>query len=253
MTFKTVFVAACAATLMLAACTTAPVTGRSQFILISPERSTALGVEAYQQIKDQMAAVTGTDEADMVSRAGQRIAAVVEGADGFEWEFTLFKDDTPNAFALPGGKVGVNTGLFQVAKSEAQLAAVMGHEIAHVMAQHSAERMSRDMVTQLGLVILGASVDNPQMVDLAANAATLGVSLPFGRSQEAEADRIGIIYMAKAGYDPREAITLWQNFAAVGGERPPEFLSTHPSPENRIERLERYMPEALAIYEGGTS
>lgn len=235
---------------LLAACSTAPVTGRKQFILISPAESTALGIEAYQQIKQQLPTVTSGSDAQMVQRAGRRIAATVEGADSFDWEFTLFRDETPNAFALPGGKVGVNTGLFSVAKTEGQLAAVMGHEIAHVMAQHSAERMSREMVTQLGLGILGASVNNQELVGLAANAATLGVSMPFGRSQESEADRIGLIYMAKAGYDPREAIDLWQNFAEYGGERPPEFLSTHPSPENRIARLQHFMPEALALYQG---
>ncbi len=249
MGFSRNVLAATSLAVLLAACSTAPVTGRKQFILISPEQSTALGIEAYQQIKQQLPSVTTGDEARMVNRAGHRIASVVEGADGFDWEFTLFKDETPNAFALPGGKVGVNTGLFAVAKTEGQLAAVMGHEIAHVMAQHSAERMSRDMATQLGLGILGASINSPEMVSAAANAATLGISMPFGRSQESEADRIGLIYMAKAGYDPREAVDLWKNFAAYGGDRPPEFLSTHPSPENRIERLQQFMPEALALYQ----
>ncbi|GEQ96548.1 peptidase M48 [Iodidimonas gelatinilytica] len=236
--------------LLVTACTTAPVSGRRQLILVSPEQSTALGLEAYQQIKQQTPIVTGTQEARMVERVGEAISKVVEGAEGFEWEFTLFRDETPNAFALPGGKVGVNTGLFDVAKTEAQLAAVLGHEIGHVMARHSAERMSRDMATQLGLSVLGAATQSQEMVGLVSNAATLGVSLPFNRSQESEADRIGLIYMAKAGYDPRAAVDLWANFAAVGGERPPKFLSTHPLPEDRIERIKKHLPEALVFYKG---
>ncbi len=233
----------------LTACATAPVTGRQQFILISPQQSVALGIAAYDRIKREMPIVAGTEEARRVERVGRAIAAVVPGAAGFEWEFTLFENDEPNAFALPGGKVGVNTGLFKVAKNDAQLAAVLAHEIAHVMARHSAERMSRDLVTELGLGILGAATKSRSAVDLAAAAATLGAGLPFSRAQEAEADHIGLIYMAKAGYDPREAIKLWRNFAALDGDRPPQFLSTHPAPENRIARLERALPEALAIYE----
>ncbi|GAK32543.1 peptidase M48 [Iodidimonas nitroreducens] len=234
---------------LLVSCTTAPVTGRRQLILVSEEQSTALGVASYQQIKEQLPVVANTPEARMVERIGIAMAKVVEGAEGFAWEFTLFKDETPNAFALPGGKVGVNTGLFQVAKTEVQLATVMGHEIAHVMAQHSAERMSRDMATQLGLAVLGASTGSQEMVAMVSGVATLGVALPFNRSQESEADRIGLIYMAKAGYDPHAAVDLWTNFAALGGERPPKFLSTHPLPEDRIERIQALIPEAMAYYQ----
>ncbi len=235
--------------LFLSACATAPVTGRPQLILISPQQSVALGIEAYDRIKRRMPIVTGTEEARRVARVGRAIAAVIPSAEGFEWEFTLFEADEANAFALPGGKVGVNTGLFKVAKNDAQLAAVLGHEIAHVTARHAAERMSRNLVTELGLGILGAATRSRSAVDLAAAAATLGAGLPFSRAQEAEADHIGLIYMAKAGYDPREAIRLWRNFAAFDGDRPPPFLSTHPAPENRIALLERELPEALAVYE----
>lgn len=235
--------------LLLAACTTAPVTGRQQLILISPQQSVALGIDAYEKIKRELPVVTGTEEARRVERVGRRLAAVVEGADGFDWEFTLFENDEPNAFALPGGKVGVNTGLFRVVENDAQLAAVLGHEIAHVMARHSAERMSRDLLAQLGIGVLAASTQSRSAVDLAVAAATLGVVLPFSRAQESEADHIGLIYMAKVGYDPREAIRLWRNFAALDGERPPQFLSTHPAPEGRIARIERWLPEALPYYE----
>lgn len=234
--------------LLLAACATAPVTGRRQLVLISPQESAALGLEAYEQIKGRTPVVTGTQQARTVERVGRDIAAVVPGTAGMAWEFTLFSDDSPNAFALPGGKVGVNTGLFTVAQSDAQLAAVLGHEIAHVMAQHSAERMSRDIVTQLGLGVLGTATGSQAVVDLAASGAQLGIGLPFSRDQESEADIIGLEYMARAGYDPRAAVDLWRNFAQVGGERPATFLSTHPSPENRIARLEAHMPQALELW-----
>lgn len=235
--------------LALAGCETAPVTGRQQLILISSGQAASLGASAFEDIRAKTPAITGTAEAAMVERVGRRIARQIGENGSAAWEFVLFKDDTPNAFALPGGKVGVNSGLFQVAKSEAQLAAVLGHEIAHVTARHSAERMSRDMLTQLGIGAVSTVSDNQQMVGAVAQAATLGLVLPFSRDQESEADRIGIIYMAGAGYDPREAVALWRNFATLGGERPPQFLSTHPDPERRIERLEALMPEAMAIYE----
>jgi len=188
-TFRKGLPAAILAALVVAGCTSAPVTGRSQFILISPQQSQALGISAYQQIKQQTPVVTGTEQARMVERIGQRIAAIAPGTSGYAWEFNLFRDPTPNAFALPGGKVGVNTGLFDVAENEAQLAAVMAHEVGHVVAQHSAERMSRDMVAQLGIGAIGAATASPELTNLAAAAATLGVTLPFTRSQEAEADR----------------------------------------------------------------
>lgn len=234
-------------TALLTGCATAPVTGRKQLVLISSEQAATLGATAFEDIRTRTPVITGTAEAAMVERVGTRLLASI-GDEEAAWEFVLFKDDEPNAFALPGGKVGVNSGLFRVAQNEAQLAAVIGHEIAHVTARHSAERMSRDMLADLGLAGLAVLGANEQAVGLVAQAATLGVVLPFSRDQESEADRIGVIYMAGAGYDPREAIALWQNFAALGGERPPKFLSTHPDPERRIQRLEALMPEALALY-----
>jgi len=239
------------AALLAAACTTAPVTGRSQLVLISPQQSRQLGVQAFSQIKADKPIVTGTDRARMVQRVGANIAEVVGSTGDSAWEFVLFEDDTPNAFALPGGKVGVHTGLLDVAETEAQLATVMAHEIAHVRARHSAERMSRDMMTRLGLQAVGAATQSAELVNLLSTTATLGVTLPFTRSQEAEADEIGLIYMARAGYDPRAAVALWQNMDKAGGDRPPQFLSTHPSPENRIEKLREQMPEALEYYNRG--
>lgn len=233
------------AALFVAGCQAAPVTGRQQFILLSDSEANQLGLQAYQQIKQESRISRNNRMNQTVRRVGSRIARA-SGAN-FNWEFTVFENDEPNAFALPGGKVGVNSGLFKVAKNEAQLAAVMGHEVAHAVARHSAERVSQQMVIQGGLQALNQG-GGAQMAQIAAAAATLGVVLPFSRNQESEADEIGLLYMARAGYDPREAVNLWRNFAAYGGSRGPSFLSTHPSPGDRIQRLQAQMPRALSIY-----
>jgi metalloendopeptidase OMA1, mitochondrial len=232
----------------VAACAEAPVTGRNQLILLPESQVNEMGLAAYQEIKQESDISRDPELNEMVQRVGRRIAEVSPQPD-WDWEFTVFENPEPNAFALPGGKVGVNTGLFKVAQNEAQLAAVIGHEVAHAIARHGSERMSQGLLAQgLGALAVGTGV-NPQVVDLAAQAATLGVILPYSRTQEAEADHIGLLYMAEAGYDPREAIDLWQNFEALGGQRPPEFLSTHPAEGTRIERLQELMPEALEVYE----
>lgn len=232
----------------LAACETAPVTGRSQLILVPEQEAHETGLQAYRQILDNSTISHREDYIRRVETVGRRIAAV-SGKPNLAWEFTVIEDETPNAFALPGGKVGVHTGLFKVAENDDQLAAVMAHEVAHAIARHGSERMSQQVLVEGGLQGLGAATGNAGYVQMAATAATLGIILPYSRSQEAEADHIGLIYMARAGYDPRAAIDLWNNFDALGGDRPPEFVSTHPSPGSRIERLERVMPEAMEIYE----
>jgi predicted Zn-dependent protease len=232
---------------VLTACETAPVTGRKQLILLPETQAAEMGAAAYADIKKE---TTVSNDAQMnrtVREVGQRIAAV-SGQPDLAWEFTVFDDDTPNAFALPGGKVGVNTGLFKVAKNQHQLATVMGHEVGHAIARHSNERISQQILLQTGLAGLSVT-GGAQYAQIAAQLATLGVVLPFSRSQESEADEIGLILMAKAGYDPRQAVNLWQNFAAAGGDRPPEFLSTHPEPGNRIAHLQEIMPKAMAVYE----
>ncbi len=229
----------------LASCTTAPETGRSQLILISEAQGLQLGADAYSQIKSKKKISRDPKYTLPVVRIGGRIAAI-SPRPNYKWEFTVFEDDTPNAFALPGGKVGVHTGLFKVAKNDAQLATVMAHEVAHAIARHGEERMSSQMAVGIGVGVAGAATGiNPNVL---AQAATLGVVLPFSRTQEAEADAIGLKYMARAGYDPRQSIPLWQNFAKYGGNRPPEFLSTHPSPGSRIQNLQRMMPQAMAEY-----
>jgi metalloendopeptidase OMA1, mitochondrial len=232
---------------LLAACESAPITGRNQLILVPESQDAQMGLQAYQEIKKEEKVSNDPKLNQEIRAVGQRIAAI-SGHPDWDWQFTLFQDDEPNAFALPGGKVGVNTGLFKVARNDAQLATVLGHEVGHAVARHGAERMSQGMLEQAGLAVLGATT-GAGYAQLAAQAATLAIILPYSRTQESEADHIGLILMAKAGYDPRQAIELWQNFQKLGGDRPPEFLSTHPSEGTRIERLQELMPEALAIYQ----
>jgi predicted Zn-dependent protease len=232
---------------LLAACQQAPITGRQQLILLPESQDAQMGLQAYQEIKQESRVSRDPELNRRVQTVGRRIAEVSPHPE-WAWEFTVFENEEPNAFALPGGKVGVHTGLFKVAENDDQLAAVMGHEVAHAIARHGAERMSQGLLAQgLGAVAIGGGV-NPQLVEVAAQAATLGVILPYSRTQESEADHIGLLYMAAAGYDPREAIKLWQNFDKLGGAGTPEFLSTHPAAGSRIERLQELMPEAMEVY-----
>lgn len=243
--------------LLLAGCTTAPETGRQQLLLISPSEEARIGLQAFQQLKQQEPVVATGKDARMVREVGQRIARVAP-LPGAQWEFVLFQDDSPNAFALPGGKVGIYTGILPITKNEAGLATVMGHEVAHAVARHSAERMSQSLLTQIGGTALAAAIGSDAGVtrDLVLQAYGLGtqvgVMLPYSRTHELEADRIGLLYMARAGYDPREAIDFWKRFSAYnarGGGKPPEFLSTHPVDARRIAQLEAMLPQAMAEYE----
>jgi metalloendopeptidase OMA1, mitochondrial len=232
---------------VLAACAQTPVTGRQQLILVSEDQMDQAGAQAYRQVIRKEGVSQDRELRRRVETVGSRIAQV-SGITDARWEFTVIDDPTPNAFALPGGKVGVNVGLFKVARNDDQLAAVLGHEIAHVGARHAAERVSQEMIKQGGLQVLGAATQSQAVVQLATAAALVGITLPYSRTQEAEADEIGLMYMARAGYDPRQAIALWQNMERAAGEGPVEFLSTHPSPGSRIERLQALMPKALAEY-----
>lgn len=236
-----------AAALLVAACAQAPVTGRQQLILVSEDQMNQAGVQAYREVVRKEGVSPDRQLQQRVEAVGARLARVSDVADA-RWEFTVIDDPTPNAFALPGGKVGVNAGLFKVAQNDAQLAAVLGHEIAHVAARHAAERISQQMLQEGGLQVLGAATGNQAAVQLAAAAALVGITLPYSRTQEAEADEIGLMYMARAGYDPRQAIALWQNMERAAGGQSIEFLSTHPAAGSRIERLEAAMPKALDAY-----
>lgn len=253
------------AVLLFTGCETNPYTKRSQLLLISEAQEQQMGVQAYQQVLSDPKNKISSDprEVEPVKRVAARIIAAAkqslyaESANQFQWQVVVIKEDrTPNAFALPGGKIAVYTGLFPFAKNEAGLAAVMGHEVIHALARHGAERMSQgqlaNVIMTAGNVALGASGANP----LASQAimqglglgAQVGVLLPFSRKHESEADYIGLLLAAQAGYDPQEAVRLWERMESAGGGNQPEFLSTHPGHGTRIQDLEAAMPEALNLY-----
>jgi predicted Zn-dependent protease len=254
----------------LGGCETNPYTGRSQLLMTSVSQEMKLGTQAYSQVKNDPKLKQSQDprEVEPVKRVAGRIVEAAKRskyaktANQFQWEVTVIKDDkTANAFALPGGKMAVYTGIFPMAKTEAGLAAVMGHEVVHALARHGAERMSQGQATNVGLQVLGAAAgvaSGSGMVGQAAMAALgvgaqVGVLLPFSRKHESEADYIGILLAADAGYDPRESVALWERMEqASGGGGPSEFISTHPSHETRIDQLKKWMPEAMAIYQTKT-
>lgn len=244
---------------MLVSCETVPISGRSQLILLSPGEEVKLGLQAYQEILKKEKISTDPEKTALLARVGARIAAAT-GRTDFQWEFRLIENDRMvNAFCLPGGKVAVYTGILPITRDEAGLAAVIGHEIAHATARHGAERMSQGLLVQAGLtagaIAAGASGRDPASTQALLGAlgagAALGVILPFSRLQETEADRLGLTYMARAGYDPRAARDLWVRMAdasAKMGRSTPEWMSTHPSNASRIRDIEAMLPEALAIY-----
>ncbi|MGE3537748.1 MAG: M48 family metallopeptidase [Candidatus Tectimicrobiota bacterium] len=209
-----------------------------------------MGLSAYRQVLGEERLSRDARYNALVTQVGQRIAAVANRPD-YAWEFRVIEKDSANAFALPGGKVAVYTGLFKYTHNEAGLATVLAHEVAHALARHGAERVSQNMLGQLTLGALQAGVQSGDGIIMQGVrlAYGLGVALPFNRSQELEADHIGLILMAQAGYDPHEAIALWERMAAdQRGAGPPEFLSTHPAESSRIQQLERWLPEALQHY-----
>jgi predicted Zn-dependent protease len=234
------------------ACATVPYTHRSQLLLLDEAQMNELGVQAYQQVLQKADVVRDPHVNAVVRDVGGRIAAAADKPD-YHWEFSVIDDPRQvNAFALPGGKVAVYTGLFPVARDEAGLAVVLGHEVAHALAHHGAERMSQEFVAQLvgtGLsVALGSASPATQGTVMQAFGlgAHVGVLLPFSRQQESEADHIGLILMAKAGYDPSAAVGLWQRMESRtgAGQAPPDFLSTHPSYGTRLKDIRSWIPEA---------
>jgi predicted Zn-dependent protease len=239
--------------LAVAACTAAPYTRRSQLILISADEEAQLGAQAFREVLSKERVVRRDDVVAPVREVGQRIARVAERSD-FKWEYAVIDDPKQqNAFALPGGKVAVYTGLFPLARDTNGLAVVMGHEIAHVLARHGAERMSQGVVAQAGGSLLGALFGGGPSAQAIMAAyglgAQLGVLLPYSRTQESEADHIGLLLMARAGYDPRAALTFWERMEKVGGNGAPEFVSTHPSHGTRQQQIQAWLPEAQRYYE----
>lgn len=231
----------------LGACAQAPYTGRSQLILVSDDQLKQAGAQAYQQALEKEGVSKDAALQERVRTIGARIVKAANVGNE-KWEFAVINDDTPNAFALPGGHVAVNAGLFKVVENDDQLAAVMGHEIGHVMAHHAAERVSQQMLQAQGLKVLEVASGSPMLAQAAGAAATVALTLPYSRTQEAEADEIGLMNMARAGYDPRQAITLWQNMERASKGSTMEFLSTHPAADTRIANLEALMPKAMQYY-----
>ena len=240
------------------ACTTSPL-GRSQLMLVGDAQMEEMGVQAFEQLKTEQKVSGDSAKNTYVSCVARAITGVLTAQESAgPWEVRVFEDETANAFALPGRKIGVHTGLLSVAKNQDQLATVIGHEVAHVVARHSAERVSDTIALQGGAqlagAVLGAAGDPSSPlhgVALAALGLTAqGVVLKFSRTHESEADMLGLDVMARAGFDPRQSVPLWQNMdAAAKGARPPEFLSTHPSPATRIKDLQARIPQTLPLAE----
>ena len=241
--------------LVLVACAKAPITNRTQFIILPQAFEMQLGASAYLNMLETEKISPNKHYARAVTRVGRRIAAVSH-TPNLRWQYTVFDNDKQvNAFALPGGKIGVYTGMMPVAKTDAGLATVMAHEVAHATARHGGERMSLGILLQMGSAALASAMKKKDKKTTGRVLAAYGVgtalalALPFSRKQEGEADRIGLIYMAKAGYDPREAVAFWERMGAAGRGAPPEFLSTHPGYRTRIKNLRKWIPEAMEYYE----
>ena len=233
-------------------CVKTPISNKSAFILIPINQEVALGKQAFKQILKNEKHSNNKIVSGLIKKIGLRITKI-SAMPNLDWEFKLIESKEQNAFALPGGKVAVYTGLIPIAMNEAGLATVMSHEIAHVIARHGAQRMTQQLVLSAGLLATSISLDNSRQKKLIMAALGVGIAygftLPFSRSNEAEADQIGLRYMAKAGYDPSEATRFWKRFSDVkGGEKVPEFLSTHPADRRRIALIKKYLTRAKIDY-----
>ncbi|MDH4037915.1 MAG: M48 family metallopeptidase [Candidatus Krumholzibacteria bacterium] len=256
--------AVCAATMLVAACSTVPLTGRKQLNIIPDSEMLSMSYQQYDQFLTENKKSTDAGKTAMIQRVGKRIQAAVEQyardtnnskqLDGYQWEFNLVESDEVNAWCMPGGKVVFYTGILPVCQDENGIAVVMGHEVAHAVAKHGSERMSQGLLAQMGGVALSEALKSEpeQTQALAMTAfgvgAQYGALLPFSRKQESEADHLGLVFMAMAGYDPHVAVPFWERMAAGGGGKPPEFMSTHPSDQTRINNLNSLMPEAMKYY-----
>ena len=245
-------------------CSTVPLTGRRQLSLVPESEMIAMGFTNYSDFLNENPLSTDKTNSGIVQEVGQNLSdAVVKyfsdnnmssQLNGYQWEFNLIDDATPNAWCMPGGKVVVYTGILPYTKDKDGLAVVVSHEIAHAVARHGNERMSQSLITQFGSIALGEALKNkPEQTQILFGAAyglgaQYGVMLPYSREHELEADRLGLIFMAMAGYDPQSAVAFWERMASIGGEKPPEFLSTHPSDATRIQKIKEALPEALSYY-----
>lgn len=235
-------------TLGLSACATSPL-GRTQFMIMPEDQMAAMGAQAFVNMKQKLP----IDQSPQTNQYVVCVAGPIVKEVGGEWEVTVFQDESPNAFALPGGKIGVHAGILRVARNQDQLATVIAHEVAHVLSRHSNERASQQVAVQQGLNVIQA-ITNPTtqtgqvMMGVLGLGAQYGVLMPYGRLQESEADLLGLELMAKAGFNPQQSIDLWINMEQAGGGQPIEFLSTHPSHATRMRGLKQNMPKALEMY-----
>jgi predicted Zn-dependent protease len=232
-----------------------PETGRKSHVAMSTREEASLGVQSYQQVLAQSESINSGPDLEMVKRVASRLATATgkAGAD-FDWQVSLIRSSQANAFCLPGGKIVVYTGILPITQNEPALATVLGHEMAHATSRHGSQRVLEQNLAQTALTGVAMSLsdmdyDKQRAVMGALGAGTqFGVLMPFSRKHESEADEIGLLYMARAGYDPRESIRFWQRMENAGGAQPPEFLSSHPSHGTRIQQLEAEMPKALEEY-----
>lgn len=250
--------------ILVVSCNTVPLTGRKQLNLLPGSQMLSLSNDQYSQVLNQSKVVKSSSDAQMVQAVGIKIKNAVERylrennqsdlIEGYNWEFNLIEDDQVNAWCMPGGKVAFYSGIMPVCQDENGVAVVMGHEVAHAIARHGNERMSQGLVQQFGGIALQVALSEKpaetQALYMQAYGigSQVGVILPFSRTHESEADRLGLIFMAMAGYNPAGAPEFWKRMAALGGQAPPEFLSTHPSNQTRISNLNKWMPEALKYY-----
>lgn len=245
------------------ACSTNPVTGRRSLQLASNQEIAAMALQQYRKALSESKVISGTTAATQVKNVGLRIKNAAENyyrsvgrtdvTDGYNWEFNLIDENQANAWCMPGGKVAVYTGILPITQTDKGMAVVLGHEISHALAGHGNERISQAMVAQLGGAIIGSTISNGQWAQVFQQAYPIGAQvalLKYGRNQELEADEMGLYIMAMAGYDPREAQPFWHRMetSATSQKRMPEFLSTHPSPDNRRADLEKHMAKALEYY-----
>ena len=250
-------------TLFLTACSQVPVTGRRQFNFVPDSMMNSMSFQQYDEFLTKNKLSKNADQTKMVKRVGARIQKAVEQycaanhipLEGYKWEFNLVEDPAVNAWAMPGGKVVVYTGILPIAQNDEGLAVVLGHEIAHAIAKHGSERMSQGLVAKMGGAALDAALkEQPELTQKIFQQSygvvtNVGVILPFSRLHESEADHLGLIFMAMAGYDPHAAVSFWQRMAAEKkGKAPPELLSTHPADEKRIQNLQKLIPEAMKYY-----
>jgi predicted Zn-dependent protease len=237
---------------VLCGCASSP-TGRKQLTLLGSGQMDQMGDQSFEELKKKQPQSKDPKQTQYVRCITDRLLTTM-GENPSEWEILVFKDESPNAFALPGKNMGVHTGMLSLAKNQHQLAAVIGHEIGHVLANHGNERVSQGLLAQAGLtaadLFLGRDSQSDQLIVAALGVgAQFGVLMPFSRKHETEADRLGLKYMSEAGFDPRQAAELWKLMSG-GGKSPPEFLSTHPSPESRIKDLGGLAPSYMPVYEG---